>query len=214
MVVNTPVAPTPTAVRTDPGSTPPGPTATSPLPPPSPSSQAPSSQAPSSQAPSADPAESATRPASPRPVGRSSTSTSTSTSRFPATTGSLVTPARWRDGLSVKITNTTIGKTAGVGPGARVGEPFVTFTMQLANASTRAIDISQVVVGVSYGASAAEATPVYDDSMTDFSGTLKSSASTTARYAFELPDPKNADVVVTIDVDAAHDVATMKGRIT
>jgi hypothetical protein len=145
-----------------------------------------------------------------RPAGRSSTAPS----RSSATTGSFSEAARWQDGLRVEVTKTKTGKTGGAGPGARVGQPMAIFTLKLSNGSTRAIDVSQVVVGVRYGANAGQvATPIYDDAAVDFSGTLAPKQAKTARYAFELASSRNASIVMTVDVDAAHDVAMMRDRI-
>jgi hypothetical protein len=88
------------------------------------------------------------------------------------------------------------------------------FTLKLSNGSAHPIDVSQIVVGVRYGPNAGQvATPVYDDAAADFSGTLAPRQSKTARYAFALAQPENASIVITVDVDAAHDVATMRDRI-
>ena len=163
-------------------------------------------------------------PARPRPYvtqgpGPSSTATpagrsTTSSSRSPATEGTLTRAAQWADGVTVKVVSTKVGKTTGVGAGTEVGRPIVTFTMRLSNESSATINASEVVVGATYGTTPKEtAQPVYDDSVRDFSGQLKPNHTATARYTFEIRSPKTARVVLTVDLDAAHDVATLRGSV-
>lgn len=113
----------------------------------------------------------------------------------------------------MKITGTKTGKTTGVGAGTEVGKPIVTFTMRLSNDSSATINASEVVVGATYGTDFQTATPVYDDSVHDFSGQLTPGQAVTARYTFTIQNPKNVSVVLTVDLDAAHDVATLRGSV-
>lgn len=185
-----PAAPSPTTTTSGLTASPPGPATARPRPH-------------VTQVPSADPSTTAT------PAGRSTSSSS----RSPATAGTLTRAAKWADGVTVKVVGTHTGKTTGVGAGTEVGKPIVTFTMRLSNDSSATIDASEVVVGATVGTTSQTATPVYDDSVRDFSGQLKPGQTVTARYTFSIQNPKNARVVLTVDLDAAHDVATLRGSV-
>ena len=98
-------------------------------------------------------------------------------------------PVTYPDGVTLVITKAEKGIETGHGPGVMAGRQYVRFTVKLTNGSAKPVNLDQVVVTTTYGASSQLAAPVYTQSAGtyDFTGTIKPGASTTALYAFAVP---------------------------
>jgi hypothetical protein len=145
-------------------------------------------------------------PATVRPVER------------PGSTGTTValdaarpTRATWRDGLVLTVSDVKRSTTSGRGRGAMPGSPQTTFTVALDNRSDRTVDVSRVVLTLSYGAGTRRlAQRVYDDATHDFSGVVERGAQQRAVYAFALPSDRSSAALV-VDLDGRHALATLQG---
>ena len=119
------------------------------------------------------------------------------------------------DGVSLVITKAEKGIETGHGPGVMAGREYVRFTVKLTNASAKAVNLDQVVVTTTYGASNQMAAPVYTQSAgtRDFTGVVKAGASTTALYAFAVPTKQLGSVRMVVDFDGLHTSATYSGTV-
>ncbi len=79
-----------------------------------------------------------------------------------------------------------------------MGQPVVTFTLQLRNSSSTPISTNTVQVQVTYGAGHVPAVPANHATTTPFSGTLKPGDSATGTYAFAIPTNQQNDVTVAV----------------
>ncbi|SDP38127.1 hypothetical protein SAMN04489867_2252 [Pedococcus dokdonensis] len=124
-------------------------------------------------------------------------------------------PVTYPDGVKVTLTKAEKGIEKGHGAGVMNGREYVRFTVKLTNGSTKAVNLNQVVVTTTYGASAQLAAPVYTDSAGtyDFSGTVKPGASATALYAFAVPVKQLNRVTMVVDFDGLHTSATYSGAV-
>ena len=95
------------------------------------------------------------------------------------------------------------------------GREYVRFTVKLTNSSAKPINLNQVVVTTTYGASSQLAAPVYTEGAGtyDFSGSVKPGASTTAIYAFAVPTKQLGRVTMVVDFDGLHTSATYRGAV-
>lgn len=118
----------------------------------------------------------------------------------PATFGS---PAVYPNGISIATASFARGSVTSEGTGIITGAPYIVFEVTLQNGSSTAVDVSQVVVTLKYGAKAEAAAPLYDDvAAADFSGSIAAGKSRTATYAFQLPISVTvADLYVDINGD-------------
>ena len=147
-------------------------------------------------------------PATVKPVGR----TSSATKRVTAPAGTLTGGLRYPDGVKVTVSKITQSTTTGEGPGSINGAPKTTFALRLDNDSSSVVDVSQVVVRLSYGRSPARlAPPVYGTDAADFTGTVPPGKSTAATYAFSIPASKLSRVTLSVDIDARHAPAVLNG---
>ena len=164
--------------------------------------------------PSPTPTRSRTRapdpiaPATDKPVGRMHAAKS----RVSAPKGSLTSGLRYRDGVRITVSDIAQATTTAQGPGSVTGQPKTSFALRLDNGSRTAVDVSQVVVRLTYGSSPARlAPPVYGTGAEDFAGTVAPGGSTTATYAFSIPSNKLSRVGLSVDLDASHAPAVMNG---
>lgn len=119
------------------------------------------------------------------------------------------------DGVTLVITKAVKGVETGHGPGVMAGRAYVRFTLKLTNGSTKAVNLNQVVLTTTYGATKQLAAPVYTESAGtyDFSGTVKPGASATALYAFAVPTKQLNRVAMVVDFDGLHTSATYTGAV-
>lgn len=124
-------------------------------------------------------------------------------------------PVTYSDGVTLTITKAVKGIEKGHGPGVMAGREYVRFTVKLTNGSAKAVNLNQVVVTTTYGASRQLAAPVYTESAGtyDFTGTVKPGASTTAIYAFAVPTKQLNRVTMVVDFDGLHTSATYSGAV-
>jgi len=122
---------------------------------------------------------------------------------------------KYPDGVTLVITKAEKGVETGHGPGVMAGREYVRFTLKLTNGSTKAVNLNQVVLTTSYGATKQLAAPVYTESAGtyDFSGTVKPGASATALYAFAVPTKQLNRVAMVVDFDGLHTSATYTGAV-
>jgi hypothetical protein len=124
-------------------------------------------------------------------------------------------PVTYPDGVTLTITKAEKGVETGHGPGVMAGREYVRFTVKLTNGSAKALNLNEVVVTTTYGASKQLAAPVYTQSAgtADFFGTIKPGASTTAKYAFAVPVKDLGRVAMVVDFDGLHTSATYSGVV-
>lgn len=124
----------------------------------------------------------------------------------------VVTPATFPDGVSVRVVKVTKSVEQGAGPGVFKGRPHTALTLSLTNGSRVPLDLTQVVVTTTYGSPALVASPVYEDpSAADFTGTVAPGITATATYVFAVPPGQVRSAVTTVDFDNAHAAATFTG---
>lgn len=123
--------------------------------------------------------------------------------RLGAATVTFGSPAAYPNGISIATARFARGSVSSKGTGIITGSPYIVFEVTLQNGSSNAVDVSQVVVTLKYGAKAEAAAPLYDDvAAADFSGSIATGASRTATYAFQLPKSVTvADLYVDINGD-------------
>lgn len=124
-------------------------------------------------------------------------------------------PVTYPDGVSLVITKAEKGVETGHGPGVMAGREYVRFTVKLTNGSAKAVNLDQVVVTTTYGATSQLAAPVYTASAGtyDFSGVVKPGASAIALYAFAVPTKQLGSVRMVVDFDGLHTSATYTGAV-
>lgn len=148
-----------------------------------------------------------TAPATVKPVERPGGTSGGSV----AVTDTARTKATWQDGLTLTVTDVRRSTTGGRGRGSQPGSPQTTFALTLDNRSGQPVDVSSVVLTLTYGAKPARlAQQVYDTSTTDFTGVVAPGASTRASYAFVIPSDRSGAALV-VDLDGRHALATLKG---
>lgn len=121
--------------------------------------------------------------------------------------------ARYEDGVVLDVSGITHAKSEGQGPGVFAGEPVTRFTLTVTNGSGSTVDLNQVVVSVRYGDPQREASPVYDQTSQDLHGTLKPGTKARATYGFSIPTSSLTDVLMTVDIDGVHRVASFTGSV-
>ncbi len=121
---------------------------------------------------------------------------------------------KYSDGVVVTVDTFKKGREAGQGPGVIDGRPYVGFDIRIDNKSSRVIDLSQVVVTVTYGTPARVAAPVYEDpAAQDFTGTVSRNSKASAAYFFAVPLADRENVSVIVDFDGAHAAAVFSGSV-
>ncbi|MGY1615553.1 hypothetical protein ACI797_02285 [Geodermatophilus sp. SYSU D00691] len=122
-------------------------------------------------------------------------------------------PAGWSDGASIRLAEARQQTTTGTGPGERAGQPQTVFRLELTNGSDAPLDLNAVVVQATYGAAAAQASPIYDRESADFGGTLAPGETATAVYSFAIPADQLGDVTLSVDVDGYRFPAVFSGAV-
>jgi hypothetical protein len=120
-------------------------------------------------------------------------------------------PATFSDGVSLTVDSVARGVEQGQGPGVFHGLPHVAVTLTLTNNSTKAIDLTQVVVTTTYGTPPVAAPPVYGDAAADFTGTVQPGGKATATYMFSIPAGQGRSAVMSVDFDDTHVAARFTG---
>jgi hypothetical protein len=145
------------------------------------------------------------------PVVRNGT---TPTPSISAPVEKFISPVTYPDGIAVTILSITEGVTTEQAPGSLTGRPSTLFKISFTNNSKAAIDLSQVVVTVTYGSQNLLATPLYNvASVADFSGTVAPGKSVATSYAFSIPKADLSDVRMAVDFDGLHAAATFDGSV-
>jgi len=121
-------------------------------------------------------------------------------------------PAKFPDGVSLRVDKIARGVEQGEGPGVFKGRPNTALTLSLTNQSAQPIDLTQVVVTTTYGSPPRVASPVYEDpTAADFTGTVAPGATATATYIFAIPPGQARSAVTTVDFDDVHVAAKFTG---
>ncbi|WP_324276056.1 hypothetical protein [Blastococcus brunescens] len=177
----------------------------------------------SSAAPSSDPGTvepEATPTGSPAPITQASAAEVVAREGVPesartvaATQVNFAVPSEWSDGASVRVVDAVQQVTEGRGPGELAGQPQTVFTLELTNGTGASLDLNGVVVQATYGSSATQAAPLYDDETTDFGGSLEPGATATAVYSFAVPEDQLGDVTLSVDVDGFRFPAVFTGAV-
>ncbi len=130
-----------------------------------------------------------------------------------ATPAEFTAPAQWADGASVRVTGAHQQVSSGSGPGAMAGQPQTVFILEVTNGAGAPLDLNAVVVQATYGASATQASPLYDAATADFGGTLAPGATATAVYSFAIPADQLGEVSLSVDVDGLRFPAVFTGSV-
>ena len=126
----------------------------------------------------------------------------------------VTAPVRFADGVVVTVESVKKGAEDGKGPGVIPGRSYVGYNVRIVNKSTRAIDLSQVVVTMTYGEPARVASPVYQDpTARDFAGTVTPGAAASAVYFFAVPVQDRGKVSTSVDFDPTHAAAVFSGAV-
>jgi len=131
----------------------------------------------------------------------------------PARVGSFTEPVVFADGLALAVTSVEQGTVAGQGPGVSSGAPMTKVGLELTNGTAREVRLTGVVVTMTYGQPRRIAAPVYVEGVADFAGTVKPGAKSRAVYAFTVPTSELGEVVMSVDLDGVHALATFQGKV-
>lgn len=170
------------------------------------------------------PAASATSGSAPATTAAPTTGpsgTGTGTGTAPAATPAITVaatpfeaPARYGDGVQVAVTAVKQGTVTATGPGELTGQPYTSFRITFTNRSAKALDLTQVVVSVTYGPQKLAAVPVYGDvGVADFASTIGAGRAAAALYAFSIPKARLGAVTMRVDFAADHQPATFVGKV-
>jgi hypothetical protein len=116
---------------------------------------------------------------------------------------------------TLSITDVAFGKETEKGPGAFPGREYAILTLEVENASDKALSMQTVVITV-LDSSGDSVSPVYvaKAKVQDFSGTLKPGKTAKARYAFAVPKKSRSKVTVVVDFDGVHTSAVFRGKLS
>jgi hypothetical protein len=120
-------------------------------------------------------------------------------------------PVKYPDGVTVtvtKIAQSTVG--GNPGPGVVAG-PRTTFTLVFHNATTKPLDLTQVVVSAVYGSPPQQASPEYGNGIQDFATSVPAGHSASAQYQFSIPTADLGHTTIGVDFDGSHTVAVFAG---
>ena len=131
----------------------------------------------------------------------------------PARVGSFTEPVVFADGLALAVTSVEQGTVAGQGPGVSSGAPMTKVGLELTNGTAREVRLTAVVVTMTYGQPRRIAAAVYVEGVADFAGTAKPGAKSRAVYAFTVPTSELGEVVMSVDLDGVHALATFQGKV-
>lgn len=176
---------------------------------PTPSTPAPTAP-PSSTAPSVPPADLSTVTPLPKVQRPGATAAPT----VSAAAAGPTAPVTYADGVSLRIASVEFGKETKEGPGHFPGREFAILSLQLVNHGKQPIDLSTTVITV-LDSDDQQVAPVYveEADVADFSGTVAPGASTSARYAFAVPEASRSRVTVIVDFDSVHTSAVFHGEL-
>lgn len=173
------------------------------------------------ETPSPNPSDSATEgSAAPdsdadQPVAKVMRPGSTEAPSHTAEPASTSEPVSYTDGVTLQIMDVTWAEETSQGPGSFPGRPYARLTLRLANASDTAIDLGTAVLTLLDQTSGA-VPRVYaaEADVQDFSGTLEPGETTTAVYAFAVPDESRSQITLVVDFDATHTSAVFRGALS
>jgi hypothetical protein len=117
------------------------------------------------------------------------------------------------DGVRVKVTSVKQGASTGQGPGVFSGAPRTAVGVQIVNGTKQSLDLSRVVVTMTYGTPKRVASPVYEVGAVDFAGILAAGASANATYMYSIPTGSLSNVTMAVDFDGGHAAATFTGAV-
>ena len=122
---------------------------------------------------------------------------------------------KYSDGVTLSITDVDFGKETEKGPGAFPGREYAILTLEVENASDKALSMQTVVITVldSAGEAVRRSTSPRPK-VQDFSGTLKPGKTAKARYAFAVPKKSRSKVTVVVDFDGVHTSAVFRGKLS
>ncbi|TWE11815.1 hypothetical protein [Rudaeicoccus suwonensis] len=130
-----------------------------------------------------------------------------------AATASFDTSVTYPTGVVLTITSIKQAKETGQGPGVFANAPITEVTVKFTNGSKSTINLEQVVVQMTYGSPARIASPVYNTSAVDFSGSVRPGASQTATYVFSIPSAGLKHNTMTVDFDGTYAAADFTGSV-
>ncbi len=128
-----------------------------------------------------------------------------------ARAATFTTAVSYPTGLVVRVDSIKQQTITAQGPGALTGKPSTTFTIRFTNNSTKAVDLSQVVVSAFFGRPQQPSEPVYTGGQNDFSGTLAPGRSMATGYAFSIPVQQLGSVTLTVDFGGIYKPAVFYG---
>lgn len=123
-------------------------------------------------------------------------------------------PAAYRDGLSVVMRDIRSGTSSDTGVGAQADVPTTTLVVEVRNGTPSPVDLSGVVLTVTYGPDDAVADPVYGGDQQDLAGVVPSGGRAQGTYSFAVPEQARGDVTLSMDVDGRHLPAVWRGAVT
>ena len=122
----------------------------------------------------------------------------------------LTSSARFGTGVLVRIGSITHGKVTDTGRGAIRGRPTVVFHFVLTNDSLSKVNVSDVQVNATYGASDTPAVQA-DNTSTPFSGSVAHGANARGVYAFAVPPSGQSRVEVTVTYQQGVPTVLLRG---
>ncbi len=133
--------------------------------------------------------------------------------RVSAGQGRIGGTIRYADGLSLQLNRGKQTTSQDRGRGAFPNAPLTTIPLRLSNGTGAEVDLNQVIVTVLHGSPRVIGQAQYGPDSVDFSGTLAPGARADARYTFSIPAGDLNDVVVSVDLDGGHELATFTGTL-
>ena len=133
--------------------------------------------------------------------------------KVPGSPSDFAHPVSYTDGLKVEVVKTEQGRITDTGVGALTGQPVTTFTLKFVNGSNKSIDLNEVVVTATYGATYLHAPPIYTNGLNDFAGAIAPGETKQTAYAFSIPLPHLSKTTLWVDFDGLHTAAIFSGRV-
>ena len=99
---------------------------------------------------------------------------------------------------------------AELGPG-EIGGPSVRFTIRITNTTGKTFNLTNTVVNAYYGTSSTPAVQLQQPGGKDFPTSVKTGASATGVFVFNIPKAQRAHVEVTVDTAVQNPVIAFKG---
>jgi hypothetical protein len=113
----------------------------------------------------------------------------------------------------VRVVSIRQAASKGVGPGVFSGSPRTDVAVEIVNGARSELDLSRVVVTMTYGTPAQVASPVYEPGARDFAGTLPAGGTAKGTYMYSVPTADLAKVTMSVDFDGVHAAATFTGTV-